>query len=432
VLASLRTGRATGYQRPRPVNECNCGHSDSMTTTVPDLAVPIARYAGRLHAVIGDGHHVASPLGAWLLLALACPASTGEDRATLTEVLGCDADQAAQVAADLLTSPHPLVAAAAAVWSQPGAVSAEWLAGLPAPVQTGAVPDQAELDAWARRNTFGLIERFPIRVDPAIYLILATALATRVSWECPFELAPAGALGSGTPFAKRLARVLRAPKHHGHTQFIAATPGAGDVAVHTASARDGLLVVSVAAAPEVAAADVLAAAHALATACAIGSPVERRSLFDLPLGDGPAWSVREEMSDSGGGQECTAVLPAWSAHSTHELKDPRLGFGAAASALAGPDPWEARQAAMARYSRIGFEAAAVTGMAVAMSMHVPSPGLRRIGDLRFAHPYAVVAVTVDESYDRKLGRHRAGPWHGIPVFSAWVTEPQDADDGPAG
>jgi translation initiation factor 1 (eIF-1/SUI1) len=400
-----------------------------MTITVPDLAVPIARYAQRLHAVIGDGHHVASPLGAWLLLALACPASTGQDRATLTEMLGCEGGQAAQTAADLLTREHPLVAAAAAVWNEPGAVSAEWLAQLPAAVQTGTLPDQAELDTWALDHTFGLIEKFPIQVDPSVYVILATALATRVSWECPFELAPASALGPVTPWAKRLTRVLRAPQHHSHTQFIAATPDAGDVAVHTASARGGLLVASVAAAPEVAAADVLAAAHALATACATGGAVERRSLFDLPLGDGPAWSVREEMSQEGGGQEFTAVLPAWSANSTHDLRDPRLGFGAAARAIAGPDPWQAKQAAMARYTRIGFEAAAVTALAVYLSMRAPSRGLRRTAELRFGHPFAVVAVTVDENYDRNLGRPRAGPWHGVPVFSAWVAEPQDADDG---
>jgi hypothetical protein len=402
-----------------------------MTTTVPDLAAPIARYASRLQAVIGDGHQVASPLGAWLLLALASPASTGQDRATLTDALGCDAGQAARAAADLLSSPHPLVAAAAAVWSKPGTVSADWLAGLPAAVQTGGVPDQRELDGWARRNTFGLIERFPLQVDPLVCVILATALATRVSWECPFELAPASALGPATPWAKRLTRVLRAPRHHGHVQFIAATPEAGDVAVHTASARGGLLVATVAAAPQVPAADVLAAAHRLATAQATGALVEQRSLFDLPLGDGPLWSLREEMSSRGSGQECTAVLPAWSATSTHDLGDQSLGFGAAARAIGGPGPWQARQAAMARYSRTGFEAAAVTGMAVALSMRAPGRGQRRIAELRFGHPFGVVAVTVDQDYDRRPGRRAAGPWHGIPVFSAWVTEPQDADDGPA-
>ncbi|HXP20044.1 MAG TPA: hypothetical protein VN840_10410 [Streptosporangiaceae bacterium] len=283
-----------------------------MTAARIDVAGLVSGYARRLHGVIGDGHHVASPLGAWLLLALCGPASEGENRAKLTEVLGCDVAHAAGIASDLLAHPHPLVAAAAAVWHAPGAVSARWLAGLGDVVdQAPRIPDQPELDDWARRRTFGLIERFPILADPGVYLILATALATRVSWECPFELAPGSALGRENPWAERLARVLRAPRHFGHSAFIAATPEAGDVAVHVAQARGGLLVASVAAAPGVAPGAVLAAAHRLACAHAAGRSVERRSLFDLPLGDGAAWSLREEISDdASGGERCDAVLPA--------------------------------------------------------------------------------------------------------------------------
>src|SRR5215469_12898027 len=103
-----------------------------------DLASSVTSYASRLHAAIGARHHVASPLGAWLLLALAGPASTGSDRAVLTQVLGCDADDAAAAAADLLTNPHPLVATAAAVWTDPKAPLPEsfvgWRERLPAPV----------------------------------------------------------------------------------------------------------------------------------------------------------------------------------------------------------------------------------------------------------------------------------------------------------
>jgi hypothetical protein len=100
--------------------------------------------------------------------------------------------------------------------------------------------------------------------------------------------------------------VLRTPAR-GHAQFIAVTPEAADVAVHVARARGGLLVMSVAAAP-----------------------IERRSLFDLPLGADLLWSVREETSRSDETERCTAVLPAWSARSTHDLTDPGFGFAAAA------------------------------------------------------------------------------------------------------
>jgi hypothetical protein len=402
-----------------------------MTATVSDLVAPIAGYARRLHRVIGDGHHVASPLGAWLLLALAGPASEGQQRATLAKVLGCEIELAARTAAELLTSPHPLVAAAAAVWSHPGAVSQAWLTGLPATVQTGAVPDQAGADAWARRHSLGLIEKFPIAMSDAVYLVLATALATRVSWEHPFELAPASALGPASPWAGRLSRVLSAPA--GHEVLIAVTPEAGDVAMHIASARGGLRVASVAAAPGVPPAGVLAAAYRIGCSRVAGVPVEQRSLFDLPLGESPLWTLREQIARAGRAERCTAVLPAWSARSDHDLGHPDLGFGAAKEALVGAqDPWQARQSAMARYSRTGFEAAAVTGLAAMLSMRAPGRVLARIADLRFAHPYAVVAVAEQGQYDHQAGAIRRGSWHGLPVFSAWVADPEEAagqDDG---
>src|SRR5204863_5782220 len=140
------------------------------------------------------------------------------------------------------------------------------------------------------------------------------------------------------------------------------------------------LVVSVAAAPEVPAADVLSAAYDLGTALAAGRPLTRRSLFDLALGEGPAWAITQERADTApGGREerCIAVLPAWSARSTHQLTDPRLGFAAVRHALDPIDPWEARQAAMASYTRIGFEAGAVTALAIALSAVAQRRGVRR-------------------------------------------------------
>jgi hypothetical protein len=399
-----------------------------VTLTAADIAVPLAGYARRLHAVAGPRHHVASPLGAWLLLALCAPASTGEIREGLNGVLGCDSADAAELAAGLLAAPHPQVPAAAAVWHRHTSETlARWLDGLPPQVETGPLTTQAALDDWARRHTFDLIERFPVTIDPSVCLVIATALATRVSWERPFDLAPASALGPSSPWAGELGQVLRTPEGPGHEQFVAATRAVGDVAVHAALAQGGLLVASVAADPDVPAGDVLAAAYDLAPALATGATVARRSLFDLPLGDGPLWAIGERTAPvkSGAAREerCTAVLPAWTAQSEHDLGDPSLGFAAAAHALAPGDPWEARQAAMARYSRTGFEAAAVSGLAVAMAMRVPRTGLVRTAELRFSRPYAVVAVTVDSP-----DRGGPGPWHGLPVFSAWVADPEDAGE----
>ena len=403
-----------------------------MTLTAADVATPVASYARRFHASAGARHHVGSPLGAWLLLALCATPSEGKNREILNGVLGCDAADAAGLAAGLLARPDPQVPAAAAVWHRPGRLTdvvTRWLAGLPPQVRTGPLTSQADLDDWARDGTLGLIERFPVALDPSLYLLAATVLAARVSWERPFDLAPASELGSSSPWSGTLGQVLRTPDGPGHQQFVASTQAAGDVAVHAARARGGLQVISVAAAPGVPPADVLAAAYDLGPALVtgrtgVGRTVARRSLFDLPLGEGPLWAVTERTGpvQSAGGREerCTAVLPAWSARSQFDLSDPGLGFAAAAAALAPSDPWQARQAAMARYSRVGFEAAAVSALAVSMAARPSRPGLIRTAELRFGHPFAVVAVAAgDPSGD-------PGPWHGLPVFSAWVAQPEDA------
>ncbi|MFI2713612.1 hypothetical protein ACH495_26155 [Micromonospora sp. NPDC018662] len=395
------------------------------------LHAPLAHYAARLHGAAGDTHHVASPLGAWLLLALTGPAATGQARATLTEALGVDPDDAAAAARALLVAPHPMVAAATALWERtPFEELTEWRAGLPGPTERGPLPDQAALDAWARERTGGLVERFPVDVAPETLLILANALATRVSWADPFEVAPAAELGAESAWAGRLRQVLRTPPF-GHRCAVVATGHAGDVAVHVAPARAGddgagMLVVSVAAAPQVPAGTVLAAAQQLAvTAAAVpdGPVPGQRSLFDLPLGESPLWTVREEptrtFARDGREERATAVLPCWSAASRHDLTPAGFGFDAAARALGGllglaEPPFEAAQSAVARFGRYGFEAAAVT--AFGMVAGLPPEGVARVADLRFGHPYAVVAVATDAA---------GGPWHALPVYSAWVADPAE-------
>lgn len=385
----------------------------------------LARYAGRLHATAGTNHHVASPLGAWLLLALTASAETAGDE--LAEVLGVAPAAAAEIATALLQEPHPLVAAASAIWQAPGHVHPQrlesWRAALPPATTLGTLTDQAALDAWAREHTFGLIDQFPIELTPQLVLLLASALATKVSWDVPFDLEPAPALGG--PWAAQLTQVLRTPQI-GHTAFLAETRQAGRVIVHAAPATDEesgarLHVVSVAADADVPPERVIAAGYEIGRDVVTGAgTLTRTSLFDVPLGATPLWTIREQRAAMHADEQISAVLPGWSATSEHDLSAPGLGFDAAARVLAElfgfPDSFEAKQAATARFTRFGFEAAAVT----AFGMVTSSPAERtvRFAQLRFAHPYAVVAVT-----------DQRGPWHGVPVFSAWVAEPEDAAAG---
>jgi hypothetical protein len=388
---------------------------------VADVAAIVA-YADRMHRALPDGHAVSSPLGAWLLLALVGPAATSDrERDELTAVLGTDLRSAATTARELLSNPNPVVPSAAAVWTMPMVETPElgrWRDGLPDRVDRGPIPSQVTADAWARAASLDLIPEFPLALGPDTLFVLATALATKVSWRRPFELASSGGLRSERWPA--LESVLLA-KPSVNSQLVR-TARAGLVAVHIARA-DGLNVVSVIADPEVPRADVLAAAHEVAVGAA--EPV---SLFELPLGEGPAWTITEREAELTRSQEerCSALLPAWSVSSTHQLLGaPSFGFQAANRIVGGligsGGPSEAVQVAVARYSRTGFEAAAITGFARRTSGPPPKrPGLLREAELRFAHPFASVAVVADAG----------SPWDGVPVFAAWITEPENADAPP--
>jgi hypothetical protein len=331
------------------------------TAQLPAL---IARYADRMHREV-SGHHVLSPLGAWLLLALVGPAARGRHREELKAVLGVDADQAFASAVALLGEQHPAVAAATACWHRPAVETgdlAAWRETLPAATAHGDIPTPEQADAWAERVTQGLIRKFPLQITPELVLLLATALATRISWARPFELTDAADLDH--VWGPQVHQVLRSVA--GHSAFVAETRAAGRVGVHAARSDDGLDVISVVAEPSVPAPAVIAAAHEVAA----GDGPEV-ALSALPLGEDHAWTLTER--DAGPSREEQeerryALLPAWHAETELNLAGPALGFDAAAEALIallppGDYDWDAVQSAVAKYTREGFEAAAITALA---------------------------------------------------------------------
>jgi hypothetical protein len=414
------------------------------TVARSELARAISQYAGRVHARLGRQHHLVSPLGAWVLVSL-CSSLAGESRQPeLGDILGIAPGPAASYASELIGEPHPAVGAAAALWARAALVTEAlklWQRDWPPALELGDLPTQRQLDAWADDHTFGLIKRFPLDIGPSTAFVMATALATKVSWVAPFELVDARALGPSSPWADRLHRVLHTPRgspagHQApdwrHEQFLALTERAGTVAVHVAASREGLSVMSVIAEPDVDPAGVIASAYDMAwrEASQPGS-VERLSLFELPLGQGPLCEITEakvQTSASGGREErYSSALPAWSAQTEVDLGGESLGFAGAASDIASAlglhdYRYEAKQSAFARYSRTGFEAAAVTGLAVALASYTGQPGTRRTATLQFGHPFAAVAFV--SGGRGQLERYPT--WAGLPVFSAWVATPEDA------
>jgi len=387
------------------------------------IAGAVARYAQRFHPLLAGGHSVGSPLGAWLLLALVGPAATGGERERLAETLGLDVDTAFAAARSLLSEPHPELAVGSAIWHDAARETPallEFVRRLVPPADAGPMPTQAEADAWARERTMGLIERFPLALDVGrpMALVLATALATKVSWDEPFLVVPPGSrqLPAEPGFAD--VSVLVRPGDPFWQGFVS-TP-TGPAAAFAARSRGGLVVVSVIGSREPAV--LLEAAQALAMELAAGREPARIPLAELPLGDGPGWRITEAEAPSLQTERYSCVLPAWEAQSDHVLRGrPELGFADAGSALVRllrPDDYdlEAKQSAVARYTALGFEAAAVTALGVRAGAAMLPSRRGRTARIEFTRPHAVVAATAG-----------GGEWSGLPVFAAWVTEAIAAD-----
>lgn len=87
------------------------------------------------------------------------------------------------------------VRAAIGIWTQADVAFSEWWTrsvppGVRGELTGDAATDQPALDAWAARETAGLIERMPIEVDAGTLMVLATALTVRTTWRAAFEDGP--------------------------------------------------------------------------------------------------------------------------------------------------------------------------------------------------------------------------------------------------
>jgi hypothetical protein len=314
----------------------------------------------------------------------------------------------------------------------------EWSASLPPAVERGPVPSQAVADAWTERQTEGLLARFPVELDELSRLVLASVLATKVSWETPFAVeAAADHLRPENPWHGQVEQVLL-DYRGGAMTMLADTEAAGVVAVHFSQAVEDLGVLCVAADPSVDRQQVFEAAYELARRCRRDTLGRARcSLFDLPLGEGASWVITEREvstyeSDARLEEIEYVVLPAWRSENKLDLKASLL-FGAqpaldALFGLIGPsgmgDEAVAVQSAVASFTPTGFEAAAASVLAwrAGSSSQPTQRGLERRARVLFDHPFVAVALAGHSSNFR---RARAGHTElfCLPLFSAWVNTP---------
>lgn len=361
---------------------------------------------------------VASGLGIWPLLLVLATGAVGETRDELLAAAGIDADQAAKLPGALLESVRstPAIRLALAAWA--GArvtLDPEWTATLPADAVgslTGdAAVDKAALDAWASRNTGGLIERMPLDFSQPIDIVLASALSVRTTWARPFE--DSGRVFKSGPWAGLgRCRALTATLHDDLLRVapdasVLTVPGDGDIDVLLGLGREDV-------APQ-------AVMNALIEAAT--DPAWGRSAIELAVGER---AVGVETT------EYRAMQP----QSRPEVRVETVGFkldadldlSADAVALGlviasdedraqfdrlAVEPvfvGQAKQTATAVFSATGFEAAAVTAFGMPLSTGFAQRQHRHVrASVRFDRPFAYLA------------RHRPS---GLILIAGWVDEPE--------
>jgi serine protease inhibitor len=357
----------------------------------------------------------ASGLGIWALLAALATGAVGDTRDELLAAAGLDLAQAAHVLGALIdaTRSDPAISLALGAWAGPRiALDPEWVAGMPisavGSLSGDADTDRAVLDAWANRNTGGLIKRMPIDLSLPIDLLLASALLVRTTWITPFE--EVHAPFSSGPWAGR-GQVL-AGLYRDDVLRVGA-----DAAVLTVRGGDDIDVLLGLGRVEAPPQQVVSALIDAAVEPRWGRPGSELSEAAPHLGVDFVEYADEHPQTA---PETSALVPAFSLSSDLDLLEDAavLGLESASDdrrarfdriAAQALSVGQGRQACTAVFSATGFEAAAVTAFGMDW-MGGPPP---------LTHQHVCVRATFDRPF-AYLARHRPS---GLVLVAGWVAEP---------
>ncbi|MEZ5142407.1 MAG: serpin family protein [Acidimicrobiales bacterium] len=162
-------------------------------TTPPSASVAaraaVARLTIRLvdELAEADANLACSGLGLWAALAVLGSGATGTTAEELGAALGvrCPEEAAPTLAAvDHDVTSLGGTAHALALWSRVPTYRA-WRDALPM-IGVAHLDDDADLDAWVRDHTDGIIDRVPVAIDDATLVALVDALCLVTRWADPF------------------------------------------------------------------------------------------------------------------------------------------------------------------------------------------------------------------------------------------------------
>lgn len=363
----------------------------------------------------------ASALGVWPLLTALAAGATRGTRSELLEAAGVGPGRAGDVAAELLAAVRsaPAIRLAIGVWA--GAritLDPEWGAKLPAEAigsLTGdRAADKASLDAWAARETEGLIERMPLDFSRPIDLVLASALLVRTTWvtefrDGPLEFRTGPWAGLGT---------VRALWNTIHEDVLRVSD---DASVLTVPGRHGIDVLLAVGREDSSPHGVFSSLLDAAEDPAWG----RSAAHDLAVGEtAPGVEVTEyEAREPQRSPEVAVQTVRFKVGSDLDLTEDAEALGlvrasdgelAEFDCLAVPRTFlnQARQSCAAEFSSAGFKAAAVTAMAMTRAGAVMRPENRHV------HKRASIGIDRPFAY---AARHRSS---GLILVAGWVAEPE--------
>jgi hypothetical protein len=373
------------------------------------LQETISKYSKVFHQEYKNDHHIVSPLGAWMLLALLAQGTNEESPLSQAaeKALGVTVQQSESLLKELLSTNHPAVSSALKAWLEAESLSSSnslqnWLQEVKGycPVDV-KIPTQDELDSWVKEKSLDLIEEFPVSIDPDWFTgLFATVVATDVEWDVPMKIIPDEILSKHWDTPNFLL-----DNNSDHT-FVHKDDEHGLFGVHYAKAKKGLTVYSVIAFNDIPENITLEVAHE------IGAGNHNKvSLSDLESND--FLKIKEVNSRTGSRERFQSVLPAWEFSGKHDLTlVPDSGLSAAAGRLG--EVGEIKQVIVADYSDKGFKAAALTyGMVGRSAAFAPTTKALH-ADLQFTKPYATVAFATDDRAE--------SIWNKLPVFSGVVAE----------
>lgn len=362
-----------------------------------------------------DGGTVLSGFGVWPLLAILADLADEPARSELLAVTGSG------YANDLdLFSGTPDLQVALALWTRPEVPLAPDLDAVLPPELREVLTDRVALDRWVKARTDRLLDRMPVELRPDTLLVLASALAVRLSWRLPFDEHSRRAEGFGTDrWVRWLSRQdpdlgsLRRHETPTGPLTIVTVAGTGDVDVLLAAGeRDRSRVEVLAAALECLGKDAVGGRQLLEAALSPGTAPASAGMHSQLA---PAVTVIDSTEAT---PRVLLSVPHFEVAAEHDLLDTAsaLGLSTASDVTRGHFPrlsatplavQQAKQAVLARFSATGFEAAAVTAMAIAAGGAPQLVGKALLVDLD--RPFGFLAV------------HRTT---GIPVVLGWITEDQ--------